>query len=93
MEQTNKTSSLTTEEINWEQGSAGASSEFESAHNANRAFVAQSAQSAQSAQTAPWANAESDKFPVMVLASSAFLVDTREFLITHIFLFSILRIF
>ena len=53
MEQTNKTLSLITEEINWEQGSAGASSEFESAHNANRAFVAQSAQSAQSAQTAP----------------------------------------
>ena len=48
-------------EIDWEQGSAGASSQYDSDHNANQAF-----QSAQSVHTAPWANAESDKFPVMV---------------------------
>ena len=68
-------------EIDWEQGSAGASSQYDSDHNANRAF-----QSAQSVHTAPWANAESDKFPVMVLASSAFLLDTREFPIFFYFL-------
>ena len=48
-------------EIDWEQGSAGASSEYDSTHNANRAFVA-----ATSENDAPWANAESEKFPVMV---------------------------
>jgi len=53
--------SSTSVEIDWEQGSAGASSQYDSDHNANRAF-----QSAQSVHTAPWANAESDKFPVMV---------------------------
>ena len=48
-------------EIDWEQGSAGASSEYDSTHNANRAFVA-----ATSENDAPWANAKSEKFPVMV---------------------------
>jgi len=49
--------SSTSVEIDWEQGRPGASSQYDSHNNINRAF--------QSASH-PWANAKSDKFPVMV---------------------------